>query len=149
MLFVNASDIQLLDDTTVDLILEWKPDILLAGGPPLYLEQLSLELRKRAWQNALRLADSVDVMILDHHLLRSREGIHWLDSILSESGRRAICAADFMRAPRRLLEAERKMLYDQMPVPLEWHQDYAKGRISTRDFQASEKGQPAIRRQHL
>jgi hypothetical protein len=35
--FVHTSDIQLLDDDTVDLVLKWQPDILLAGGPPLYL----------------------------------------------------------------------------------------------------------------
>ena len=45
--FVHTSDIQLLDDDTVDLVLEWQPDILLAGGPPLYLEQLSSKLRNR------------------------------------------------------------------------------------------------------
>ncbi len=147
--FVHAADIQLLDDDTVDVVLEWQPDILLAGGPPLYLEYLNPELRHRAWLNALRLANSVDILVLDHHLMRSHEGLQWLDRLSSQSGRKVLCAADFMAAPRRLLEAERKMLYDQMPVPLEWHQDYAKGRISTRDFQASEKGQPAIRRQHL
>jgi len=62
--FVHASDIQLLDDDTVDLVLKWQPDILLVGGPPLYLEQLSLNLRNRAWQNAVRLAASVDILIL-------------------------------------------------------------------------------------
>jgi len=47
--FVHASDIKLLDDDAVDYVLEWQPDILLAGGPPLCLEQLSSELRSRAW----------------------------------------------------------------------------------------------------
>ena len=134
--FVHTSDIQLLDDDTVDLVLEWRPDILLAGGPPLYLEQLSSELRNQAWQNAVRLAGSVDTLILDHHLMRSLEGLHWLDRLFFESGRRALCAADFMRAPRRLLEAERKTLYDEIPVPLGWHQDYAEGKATTRGFQA-------------
>lgn len=134
--FVHAPDIQLLDDDTVDLVLEWQPDILLAGGPPLYLEQLSSELRNRAWQNAVRLAGSVDILILDHHLMRSLEGLQWLDRLFFESGRRALCAADFMRTPRRLLEAERKTLYDEIPVPLGWHQDYAEEKATTRDFQA-------------
>ena len=133
--FVHTSDIQLLDDGTVDLVLEWQPDILLVGGPPLYLEQLSLELRNQAWQNAVRLAGSVDVLILDHHLMRSREGLQWLDRLFPESGRRALCAADFMRAPRRLLEAERKTLYDEIKVPLGWHQDYAEAKATTRGFQ--------------
>jgi len=139
--FVHAADIQLLDNDTVDLILAWQPDILLVGGPPLYLGQLSSELRNRAWQNALRLAGSVGVLILDHHLMRSREGLQWLNRFLFESGRHVLCAADFMGAPRRLLEADRKSLYDEIPVPLGWHQDYAQGKATTRGFQACGKRQ--------
>ncbi|MCK9276252.1 MAG: hypothetical protein M0P57_14330 [Syntrophales bacterium] len=114
--FVHAPDIQLLDNETVDLVLEWKPDILLAGGPPLYLAQLNSELRNRAWQNALRLADSVGVLVLDHHLMRSREGLQWLNKLSLESGHSVLCAADFMKVPRSLLEAERKTLYEKFPV---------------------------------
>ncbi|WP_462269461.1 MBL fold metallo-hydrolase [Desulfobacter sp.] len=133
--FVHTSDIQLLDDDTVDRVLEWQPDVLLVGGPPLYLEQLSSTLRNRAWQNAVRLAGSVDLLILDHHLMRSLEGLQWLDRLSFESGRRVFCAADFMETPRRLLEAQREMLYEKMPVPLGWHQDYAEGKADTREFQ--------------
>ncbi|MBN1842160.1 MAG: MBL fold metallo-hydrolase [Deltaproteobacteria bacterium] len=132
--FVHASDIQLLDDDTVDLVLEWKPDVLLAGGPPLYLQRLSSKQRNRAWENALRLANSVDRLILDHHLLRNREGLEWLRRLSMESGREVLCAADFMGKPRLLLEAERKALYDEMPVPPDWHQDYAEGKATTRGF---------------
>ena len=134
IVFVHTSDIGLLDDNTVDLVLEWQPDILLADGPPLYLDQLSSNLRKRAWHNALRLAGSVDTLILDHHLMRNFEGIEWLDRLSFESGRQVLCAADFMGEPRRLLEADRKKLYDEAPVPLGWHQDYALGKVSTKDF---------------
>jgi len=137
--FVHTSDIQLLDNDTVDLVLGWQPDILLAGGPPLYLEQLNSELRNRAWQNALRLAHSVGILILDHHLMRSREGLQWLDRLSSECGRRVLCAADFMKAPRRLLEAERETLYEKIPVSLGWHQDYAEGKTTTKGFQVFEK----------
>ncbi len=137
--FVHTSDIQLLDNDTVDVVLGWQPDIVLAGGPPLYLEQLNSELRKQAWQNALRLADSVGMLILDHHLMRSREGLHWLDKLTLESGHRVFCAADFMGAPRRLLEAERKTLYEKIPVYSGWHQDYAEGKATTTSFQYVKK----------
>ena len=49
---------------------------------------MNLELRNRAWLNAVRLADSVDTLILGHHLMRSREGLKWMDRLSSESGRR-------------------------------------------------------------
>ena len=133
--FVHASDIQLLDNDTVDLLINWRPDILLAGGPPLYLEQVSQKQRDRAWQNALRLAGSVKTLILDHHLMRSHEGLQWLERLSSRIGRRVLCAADFMATPRRLLEADRKALYARMPVPPEWHQNYAEGKASTRGFE--------------
>jgi len=132
--FVHASDIQLLDDDAVSLILRWEPDILLAGGPPLYLERLGKEQKRRAWENALRLATAVDRLILDHHLLRSWEGLEWLDRLSTASGREVVCAADFMGRPRLLLEADRSRLYEEMPPPLSWHEHYAAGRATTEGF---------------
>ena len=38
--FLHASDIQLLDDATVEQIIDWQIDIVLASGPPLYLDLL-------------------------------------------------------------------------------------------------------------
>jgi predicted metallo-beta-lactamase superfamily hydrolase len=132
--FVHASDIQLLDDTTVDKVIGWRPDIVLAAGPPLYLDQLSKAKRKSAWENAVRLAQSIDVVILDHHLMRSEEGAIWLDELSAAVGRKVYCAADFMGRPRQLLEAERELLYEEMPVPDTWHDDYAKGRVDPDEY---------------
>ena len=132
--FVHASDIQLLDEQTVDRIIRWRPDIVLAAGPPLYLEQLSKEQRRQAWDNASRLADSVDTLILDHHLLRSVSGLSWLDDLSSLVGKRVYCAADFESVNRKLFEARRQELYQAMPVPNGWHEAYAKGEISTGTF---------------
>ncbi len=132
--FVHASDIQLLDDEAVSLILAWQPDVVLAGGPPFYLSWLSSKRRWRAWRNARQLARHVDTLILDHHLLRCEEGLSWLDRLSAETGHRVICAADFMGRPRRLLEARRKQLYEEMPVPPGWHEAYARGDADTRRY---------------
>jgi len=40
----------------------------------------------------------------------------------------------FMYKPRLLLEADRERLYKEMPVPEGWHEDYARGRVTTDDF---------------
>ncbi|MBN1810804.1 MAG: hypothetical protein JXA14_03110 [Anaerolineae bacterium] len=133
--FVHASDIQLLDGEAVSLIRDWQPDIVLAGGPPLYLAWLSSKHREMAWKNARRLARHVDTLILDHHLLRCEEGLSWLDRLSSETGHRVICAADFMERPRRLLEARREQLYEEMAVPEGWHEAYARGDAATRRYQ--------------
>jgi predicted metallo-beta-lactamase superfamily hydrolase len=132
--FVHASDIQLLDAATIDRILDWAPHWVLAAGPPLYLGQLDAGLRARAWDNARRLAAGVDALILDHHLMRSLEGLAWLEDLSSEVGKRVVCAADFMGRPRELLEAQRRELYAAMPVRAGWHADYALGRTRVEDF---------------
>ncbi|MGD8619616.1 MAG: hypothetical protein PVH54_10585 [Gammaproteobacteria bacterium] len=135
--FVHASDIQLLDDATVDRIIDWRPDIMLAAGPPLYLDRLNRAERERARDNALRLAQGIDVVILDHHLMRSKEGAVWLDKLSAAVGRKVYCAADYMGRPRRLLEAERSQLYEEMPVPRGWHDNYARGRVDIADYFAA------------
>jgi predicted metallo-beta-lactamase superfamily hydrolase len=134
-IFVHASDIQLLDDSAVSLLLDWRPDIALVGGPPLYLSKLLLDQRAVAWANAKRLARHVDTLILDHHLLRCEEGLGWLARLSSETGRRVLCAADFMRRRRCLLEARRAELYKEMPVPDGWHEAYARGEADTGRYQ--------------
>jgi predicted metallo-beta-lactamase superfamily hydrolase len=133
--FVHTSDIQLLDAETVSLILAWRPDVVLAGGPPLYLSWLSTTQRKRAWRNALELACGVDMLIVDHHLLRCEEGLSWLARLSSETGHSVICAADFMERPRCLLEARRVQLYEEMPVPEGWHEAYACGDANTHRYE--------------
>jgi len=133
--FVHASDIQLLDDKAISKILEWKPDILFAGCPPLYLSnRLSRNQIENAWANAKLLSEKVNVLILDHHLMRSYDGIKWLKRLSYETGKRIMCGADFMKKPRMLLEAKRKKLYKAMPVPHDWHENYAKGKVNINDY---------------
>jgi predicted metallo-beta-lactamase superfamily hydrolase len=132
--FVHASDIQLLDDATVEKILKWQPDIVFASGPPFYLRSLNATLREKAWENALHLARNVDTLILDHHLLRCEEGAVWLDNLRETSGGKVCCGADFMGKPRLLLEARRPYLYQKMPVPENWHQDYFQGKVGIEKY---------------
>jgi predicted metallo-beta-lactamase superfamily hydrolase len=121
--FVHASDIQLLDDLPVAVILDWKPTILLASGPPLYRGLSSNDLAA-AHDRAIRLVRAVPWCIFDHHLLRSREGLSWLEDLQPEASGVVGCAADYMHAAPRLLEADRAKLYDIDPVPPGWHEQY-------------------------
>jgi len=133
--FVHAPDIQLLCNETVSEILDWQPEIVLAGGPALYLSRLSREQMERAWQNALRLGRGAHVLILDHHLLRSTQGVAWLDRLSKALGKPVLCAADFMGAKRQFLEAERERLYQRFPVAQDWHEAYAKGQATTEGYE--------------
>ena len=132
--FLHTSDIQLLDSDTVDFIIAWQADIVLAAGPPLYIETLPDELRTVAWNNGLRLAHNVDILILDHHLMRDQQGLKWLDDLSAEAGKQVYCAADFMGRKRLLFEAGRTKLYETMPVPTLWHELYANGLISADEY---------------
>lgn len=132
--FVHASDIQLLDREAVETIAAWCPDIVLASGPALYLDSLSPHQQKKAWANGIHLARSVKTLILDHHLLRSKSGLDWLEHLASETGGQVLCAADFMGHERCLLEARRVELYAEMPVPEGWHAAYAMGKVDVRGF---------------
>jgi predicted metallo-beta-lactamase superfamily hydrolase len=127
--FVHASDIQMLDDIAIEQILAWQPNIVLASGPPIYLPSLTLKEQKDALHRTLCLAKKVDILILDHHLMRCKKGEQWLDHVSSLTSHKVVCAADFMGLRRNLLEAERVLWYKKLPVSEDWHEAYARGEI--------------------
>lgn len=132
--FLHASDIQFLDEDTIDDILECNPDIVLASGPPIYLEEYMKGRKEKAWNNALKLAKGVKTLILDHHLLRCEEGLDWIAKLSASSGNEVICAADFMGFERHMLEAWRAKLYEDMPVPEDWHRLYAENKANADEY---------------
>lgn len=132
--FVHGSDIQLLDRETVLEILAWKPGIVFASGPPLYLSHRVPEASKEAFENALLLAENVDTLILDHHLLRSFEGYRLLKELAGKVENTVLCAAEFVGKEPELLEAQRKILYEKLPVPPGWHEAYAKGETGFEEY---------------
>ena len=110
--FVHGSDNQLLNDEAMNIICGWKPDVLFCAGPPLYIFQNRPDVGEGAAKRLERLSSACGTVIIDHHILRSRSGEEWLDSIAGNSKHGNIrCAADFMGKLRRLLEADRKELY--------------------------------------
>lgn len=132
--FVHASDIQLMGEKAINQILAWHPDIVLAAGPSLYRSP-SDQQKEVAWRNGLRLAKSVETLILDHHLMRSVKGESFLEDLSAESGGKVMCAADFMGRERMLLEAWRKELYRDLPVSRDWHEAYERGEVDTSGYQ--------------
>jgi len=138
--FVHASDIQMLNREAADVITAWQPDIVFAAGPPLYLRRLSEGECALAWDNAITLAASVPTLILDHHLLRSREGCRWLEELAGEAEGRVCPAAAFMGRPPLFMEADRGELYECYPVPPRWHDDYARGTADVEEYVDAELG---------
>ncbi|MCL6465610.1 MAG: hypothetical protein K6T77_02500 [candidate division WOR-3 bacterium] len=114
--FVHGSDIQLLAEDGVEAIIAWKPDVVFVAGPPIYLSVLSKEAQNRAFINGVKLARAIGLLIVDHHLLRSETGREWLENLSARSKARVVDAATFMGLQTKLLEANRKRLYEQFPV---------------------------------
>ena len=136
--FVHASDVQLLEEKTIEAILDWKPDVVLASGPPMYRYSSSSyhSLGQKAWQNTMRLSKGVDTVIIDHHLLRSEQGIRWLRKLQRTSPHSVYCAADFMKREPLFLEAWRKELYGWLPVDQDWHEEYRQGRADFDEYRS-------------
>jgi len=133
--FVHGSDIQLLDEEAVQIILSWKPDLLVVSGPPLYLSaEMNDKLLQIATNNALLLSNSIPTVIIDHHLLRDDQGLDWLRDIDSKTKNRVLCAAEFMQQPLMMLEADRLKLYRYMPVVPGWHIQYAEGLVNAQEY---------------
>jgi predicted metallo-beta-lactamase superfamily hydrolase len=125
--FVHASDMQLLDPRAVAVISAWQPSVLVASGPPLYLSGLSSEEEWRVWSHAVFLASTIPTLILDHHLLRSLEGLAWLERLAATTEYAVLSAAEYMGRELLLLEARREELYRDLPVPPGWHDAFARG----------------------
>jgi uncharacterized protein len=117
--FVHGSDIQLLDHRAIDMIERWRPDIVFLAGPPIYLiqglpneDEIMDEVEKRLDI----LASCCGTIILDHHVMRSREGETWLDQKREKYGN-ICCAAGYEKRERNLLEADRQQLYNSGGAP--------------------------------
>ncbi len=133
-IFVHASDIQFLEDETINTILEYEPDIVLASGPPIYLKDYMKNKLKKAQNNILKLSEGVNTLIIDHHMLRCEEGLKMMEKLSEISNSKIICAADYMNFPRHMLETKRKELYKEIPVPKGWHQLYVNNKADTNKY---------------
>ena len=110
---------------TLDKILDMKPDMLIIGGPPLYLsgfrvkeEQITVAIR-----NLEKIAEKVPLTILEHHLLRDekwKENVERVFEKANEKSHKVLTAAEFLGLKNRLLEAIRDKLYERYPPSKEF-----------------------------
>lgn len=116
---LHTSDVQgPISDKTLDLILEWKPNMIILCGPPTYFEgyKVSMESVRRGLNNMLKLLElkELETIIVDHHLLRDlnyRERIDELLRLSKAYGIRVYNAAEYMGQEVNQLEARRKELW--------------------------------------
>ncbi len=117
--FLHASDVQgPMTKKTARLILEEKPDCLVLGGPPTYLEGVRVAQApiQAGIENASRLASKIPIVIFEHHILRSekwREQSNSVYDAASSAEHKVMTAAEYLKTPNMLLESQREQLYEE------------------------------------
>ncbi|MCW4021018.1 MAG: hypothetical protein NWF14_07325 [Candidatus Bathyarchaeota archaeon] len=108
-------------EETLRMILGEEPQLAIVGGPPVYLVdfKVSPERIDSAMKNLETIAEQVPVTILDHHILRDENWRQVAQPVFdkaSSAGHRVITAAEYAGAKNRMLEAQRKSLFEnEMP----------------------------------
>ncbi len=116
---VFAPDVQgPLVDSTLSYLLGVNADLLIIGGPPLYLDKFSMSDRKRALTSLTLLAQYIPLVTVDHHLMRSENWKDWLNPVYKrafEVGHEVMTMAELAGEENFCLEAKRKRLYEEYP----------------------------------
>ncbi|MBS7644466.1 MAG: hypothetical protein QW569_03285 [Candidatus Bathyarchaeia archaeon] len=121
-----TSDIQgPMATSTMRLIEEWRPQLAVIGGPPIYLRgyRVSDEAIGKALTNMLSLARLIPMIIVDHHLLRDPGWTDFLapiSKVAEVNGGVVHTAASYLGAPATPLEYKRKDLYASEPPSWEF-----------------------------
>ena len=114
-----TSDVEgITDDNQLDFILKNKPNIVICDGPMTYMlgTRFSEADLKKSILNLIKVLrmESVQILILDHHLLRDLKWKIWLKPVFEEAetlNKRVLTAASYMGVEENLLEARRRELY--------------------------------------
>jgi len=118
---IHASDVQgPMSRQTTNTILKQKPDLLLLGGPPFYLEKVKVDPKaiREGVSNAIKIARSVPKIIFEHHALRSEKWVEEIQPIRdasSEVDHSVITGAEYLGLKPNALESIRQRLYEEHP----------------------------------
>jgi predicted metallo-beta-lactamase superfamily hydrolase len=119
--FLMAPDVQgPMATQTLKLILKEKPQLLMIGGPPLYLAGFRVDekLVQTGLENLGKIVESVPCTILEHHILRSEQWRERAQEVLNKAqkaGNSVLTAAEFLGVENLFLEAKRKVLFAEHP----------------------------------
>ncbi len=122
---------------TIKWILEQEPQVLVIGGPPLYLPPPKFAAEKEFYHNIDHLAASIKKIVIDHHLLRHASGIIAFQNLKANLKKRRCIFSNFAEengSKGTFLEAWRHQLYaDFLPNDkfLRWANNPKKKRETT------------------
>ena len=113
---VFAPDVQgPIVDTTLSYLQLCNADVMIVGGPPIYLSQWLQSDSDLALQSLIKLGTSSNVLVIDHHLMRSNEWRQWIQPIVkasSDKGNKVLTMAELTGRDVRCMEANRPELYE-------------------------------------
>jgi hypothetical protein len=124
--FLFAPDVQgPMSSHTLETIVKQKPQLLMIGGPPLYLATFKVEENQIqiALRNLGQIVENVPCVILEHHILRDeqwREKTTGIFYVAYKSEHTVLTAAEYSGKISMLLEAVRKRLFTEDPPAKEF-----------------------------
>jgi len=107
-------------NSTLEMILAEAPQLLIMGGPPIYLMGFSVRDKDTQFgmQNLEKIVRKIQTTILEHHLLREKQWRELCQPILDtalKTGHTVVTAAEFAGEENNLLEGQRKQLFETEP----------------------------------
>ncbi len=124
--FLLAPDVQgPISAKTLQLIIKEKPQLLLIGGPPLYLSNFRVDekLVRLGLENLRKIVHVVPCTILEHHILRDEQWREKTKEVLEKAQRvsnKVLTSAEFLGRKNLFLEAKRKVLFVDYPPSKEF-----------------------------
>ena len=114
--FLFAPDVQgPISRKTLSYILNQEANLVIIGGPPVYLKRFSEQESQAALYSLTTLASTIPFLVIDHHLMRGGDWKHWIAPIRNAAeriGNEILCMADLAGVEPIFLEAERDILYE-------------------------------------
>ena len=110
---VYASDTQLISDKVVDYIVSNKPDVVITSAVPIYLKRIDAKVKEQGLRNLMLVASKVRLMLVDHHILRSKDSLGYIDMLKRYGNVKTF--AEYLGIKNSLLEANRAELYQKYP----------------------------------
>lgn len=124
--FLFVPDVQgPVDRDSLSYCMSVEPDVAIVGGPPIYLSQFQESHRQTALYSLVRLASTIPVLTVDHHLTRSSDWEKWISPVIeagSRAGNRVLTMAQLADTNDNCMEANRKELYLDQPPDEEFMQ---------------------------
>jgi predicted metallo-beta-lactamase superfamily hydrolase len=102
----------------LDFILSSHANLAIVGGPPIYLERFGASNAALAQSSLVKIAQSIETLVVDHHLMRIPTWEEWLIPVRQAAekyGHSVLSMAGLAGLRNNCLEAHRTEMYNEHP----------------------------------